>query len=118
MRAKPGSTATNRPSLPGLRPQRNPSLPGPRWAPVAALGLLLTGECVRTGRRVAVIEIDPANPHIEPARRAGGRPDLLNSPPIPSELSQPDSPITLLLKTSGVSTVGVRAADAIMKPDS
>ena len=35
------------------------------------MGLLLTGECIRTGRRVAVIESDPANPHIEPARQAG-----------------------------------------------
>jgi hypothetical protein len=29
------------------------------------MGLLLAGECNRTGRRVVVIEIDPANPHIE-----------------------------------------------------
>ncbi|HJX40965.1 MAG TPA: NAD-binding protein, partial [Anaerolineales bacterium] len=35
------------------------------------MGLLLAGECNRTGRRVVVIEIDPANPHLEPARRAG-----------------------------------------------
>jgi len=35
------------------------------------MGLLLTGECIRTGRRVAVIESDLANPHIEPARQAG-----------------------------------------------
>lgn len=35
------------------------------------MGLLLAGECNRSGRRVVVIEIDPANPYIEPARRAG-----------------------------------------------